>query len=73
MFELKGVLLEKFGTSGHVIRMKGLFTQNLNTEDGVVRFIQEQRPFAELTVSTIFGEDKTEYFLSEVKKADGKA
>jgi|GEM_PF-5922321 len=73
MYELKGVFAEKFHPEGQILRMKGLFTQHLNTEDGVVRFIREQRPFAELTVIDISGEDRTEYFLEEVKKADGKS
>ncbi len=73
MYEIKGVFSEKFLPDGNILRMKGIFTQNLNTEVGVVRFLQEQRPFAELTITDLSGEDKTEYFLKEVEKADGKS
>jgi len=72
MYELKGVFGEKFHPEGHVLRMKGLFTQYLNTDVGVVRFIQEQRPFAELKIKNLAGKDITEYFLKEVEKADGR-
>ena len=70
MFELKGVFAEKLTADGQLLRMKNLFTQNLNTEIGVIRFIQEQRPFAELEITTAFGENRTEYFLDKVKKDD---
>lgn len=73
MYELKGVFSEKFHSDGSILRMKGLFTQHLNTDVGVVRFIQEQRPFSELVVTDLFGKDTTEHFLNEVKKADGKS
>lgn len=73
MYEIKGIFKEKLGPEGHVIRFKNTFTQHLNTDVGVVRFIQEQKPFSELVVTDLFGKDLTEYFLNEVKKADGKS
>jgi len=73
MFEISGTLAEKFHPDGYILRMKNHFKTQLNTEIGVVRFLQEQRPFAELKVVTIIGnEDKTQYFLAKVKEADEK-
>jgi len=73
MYEIKGVFTEKLLSDGHVLRMKGIFTQHLNTEKGVVKFLQEQRPFSELKITDLFGGDKTDYFLKEVEKADGQS
>lgn len=68
MYELKGVFSEKFLPDGNVLRMKGLFTQYLNSEIGVIRFIQEQKPFSEIKITNLIGEDKTEYFLKEAEE-----
>lgn len=64
MFEISGIYGIKFIIGGQIIRNKSTFRQFLNTEDGVMRFIDEMKPFDSITVKdTITKEDKTEYFL----------
>jgi len=71
MFEINGVLSEKFHPQGQIIRMKNSFKMHLNSDKGVVRFLREQRPFAALSIKEVgTDEDKTEYFLKLVKEAD---
>ena len=66
MFEISGVFDNKFYPNGQISRMKKAFKMHLNTEDGVVRFIEEQKPFSELSIkSLIDNQDKTEYFLGK--------
>lgn len=73
MFELSGTLAEKFHPDGYILRMKNTFKMQLNTEEGVVRFVQEQRPFADLKVVVAgTNEDRTEYFVAKIKEADEK-
>jgi hypothetical protein len=67
MFEISGVFAEKFHPQGQVIRMKGAFKMGLNTEIGVVRFLEEQKPFAELKImNRVENKDVTKYFLEKV-------
>lgn len=74
MFEISGILGEKFHPDGYILRMKNVFKQPLNTEAGVIRFLLEQRPFAEFKVIMAdTKEDKTEYFLAKVKEADERS
>ncbi len=64
MFEIKGVYGIKFMTGGQVIRGKSAFTQILNSEAGVMRFIDEMKPFDSITIKEIeTKKDMTEYFL----------
>ena len=75
MFEIKGVTEEKFHPqTSDIIRMQSAFTMPLNTEKGVVRFLREQRPFKQLTITEIeTKEDKTQYFLDLVKAEDERS
>lgn len=74
MFKITGILAEKFHPQGHVLRMQQSITMPLNTEAGVVRFLQEQRPFTQLVVTEIETKvDKTQYFLDKVKEEDERS
>lgn len=64
MFKLEGILDDKFLPDGSIIRMKSRFSLPLNSEDGVLRFIEELKPFAEIKI-TEDKEDKTQYFLDK--------
>ena len=64
MFELTGVYGNKFMTGGQVVRGKSAFKQYLNSEEGVMRFIDEMQPFDTIIIKDmVTKEDKTEYFL----------
>lgn len=64
MFEITGVYGNKFLTGGQVIRNKSTFKQYLNSEAGVMRFIEEMQPFDSIAIKDMATkEDKTEYFL----------
>jgi hypothetical protein len=68
MFEISGILVEKFHPQGQLLRMKNVFKTQLNTEAGVLRFLQEQQPFAELKIHNIIdNKDMTAYFLERLK------
>ena len=69
MFEINGIYGVKFMTGGQVIRNKSTFKQYLNTEAGVMRFIEEMQPFDTITIKDMTTkEDKTEYFLGPKEK-----
>ncbi len=64
MFEITGVYDNKFITGGQVVRSKSAFKQHLNTEEGVMRFLDEMQPFASVAVKDLdVNKDVTEYFL----------
>jgi len=64
MFEIRGVFAEKFTAKGEVLRLKNTFVQYLNTEKGVMAFIDEMKPFVEISITDYTTKkDKTEYFL----------
>jgi len=64
MFEIKGILDLKLDNRGFILRSKSFFTKTLHTEDGVIRFLKEQRPFLNLRVTNNnTSEDVTSYFL----------
>lgn len=74
MFQIKGVIAEKFHPNGEFLRLQSAITMPLNTEAGVVRFIREQRPFKNLEIVEVeTKEDKTRYFLALVKKEDERS
>ncbi len=69
MFEITGVYDNKFITGGQVVRNKSAFKQHLNTEEGVMRFLEEMKPFVSVAVKDLeANKDATEYFLGA--KAD---
>jgi hypothetical protein len=64
MFTISGVYGIKLYPNGSVSRLKRAFAITLNTEKGVMEFLDEQKPFSEVKiVDSITKEDKTEYFL----------
>ena len=64
MFEINAILAEKFTPHGEVIRMKQVVKIYLNTEQGVMNFIDEQKPFVKIEIKdTVTKEDKTPFFL----------
>ena len=66
MFEISGVYAVKFYPDGSVSRMKKAFKMVVNTERGVMAFLDEQRPFEEVLIrDPDTKEDHTEYFLGE--------
>ena len=66
MFEISGVYAIKFYPDGSLSRLKKAFKMIVNTERGVVAFLDEQRPFENVQIkNTDTKEDLTEYFLGE--------
>jgi len=64
MFKLEGVYAVKFYPNGSVSRSKYAFKMHLNSESGVMAFLDEQRPFLEVKITEIeTREDKTDYFM----------
>ncbi len=64
MFEITGVYGMKFITAGQAVRNKGTFKQYLNSEEGVMRFLDEMKPFESVVVKDLSNNtDMTEYFL----------
>jgi hypothetical protein len=64
MFEIEGIFAEKFYPDGQISRLKRTFKMQLNTEHGVMAFIEEQKPFYQIAIRDLtINEDKTEYFL----------
>lgn len=73
MFELKGIFKEKLHVDGFPIRTPSPFQIHLNSEMGVVRFINEHKPFSDITIKEIGDEekkDRTEYFLAKAKEEE---
>lgn len=75
MFEIKGVIAEKFHpVTSDIIRMQSVITMPLNSEKGVVRFVREQRPFKTLEITNIeTKKDMTKYFLGLVEVEDARS
>jgi len=66
MFEISGVYAVKFYPDGSVSRNKKAFKMILNTESGVMAFLDEQKPFQSIIIQNPeTKEDLTEYFLGE--------
>lgn len=66
MFIIKGVYAVKFYPNGSVSRNKNSFTMPLNTEKGVMAFIDEQKPFESIQIlNAETKEDLTKYFLGD--------
>ena len=64
MFEISGIYAVKFYPDGSVSRMKKAFKMVVNTERGVMAFLDEQRPFESVQIrDPDTKEDQTEYFL----------
>ena len=66
MFTIKGVYEVKFYPNGIISRYKTAFETTLNTEKGVMAFVDEQKPFLEVKiVQAETNKDLTSYFLGE--------
>ena len=66
MFEISGVYAVKFYTNGSLSRNKRASKLVVNTERGVMAFLDEQRPFESVQIrNPETKEDLTEYFLGE--------
>lgn len=66
MFRITGIYDVKLRRDGSVSRTKHTFDIALNTERGVMAFIEEQKPFAEIAITdAVTKEDKTAYFIGE--------
>ena len=64
MYEISGVYNVKFYPDGSVSRMKKAFKMVVNTEQGVMAFYDEQRPFESIAIKNPDTKaDLTEYFL----------
>jgi len=64
MFTIKGIYGIKFYPDGSLSRDKRAFEMTLNSENGVMAFLDEQRPFLELKiVDATTKKDVTKYFL----------
>lgn len=66
MFEISGVYAPKIHTNGAILRHQSMFKTQLHTEEGVMRWLDEQKPFLELKIMNVVArEDVTEYFTGE--------
>lgn len=66
MYEISGVYAVKFYPDGSVSRNKKAFKMVVNTEQGVMAFYDEQRPFESIQIrDSNTRENFTEYFLGE--------
>lgn len=64
MYTIKGVYGVKFYPNGSVSRNKTAFEMTLNSEGGVMAFLDEQKPFDTVKITkTETKEDLTSYFL----------
>ena len=64
MFEISGVYGIKFYPGGSLSRIKKAFKMVVNTEHGVMAFLDEQKPFDSVKIrDPETKEDLTEYFL----------
>jgi len=69
MYEISGIYGVKFMTGGQVIRNKSVFKQTLSTEEGVMRFLDEMKPFDTVVIKDLdTKKDMTEYFLGPKDK-----
>ena len=66
MYEISGIYAVKFYPDGSISRSKKAFKMVLNTESGVMAFLDEQKPFQDVQIKdTDTKKDLTEYFLGE--------
>jgi len=64
MFTIEGIYAVKFYPNGSVSRDKKTFKMTLNTEGGVMAFLDEQKPFAEIKIiNAETKENVTKYFM----------
>uniref|UniRef100_A0A6M3L010 Uncharacterized protein n=1 Tax=viral metagenome TaxID=1070528 RepID=A0A6M3L010_9ZZZZ len=64
MFTITGVYAVKFYPTGSVSRDKSAFKMTLNTEKGVMAFLDEQKPFVEIEITNAeTKENLTKYFM----------
>lgn len=64
MYTIKGIYAMKFYPDGSISRTKKAFETTLNSENGVMAFLDEQRPFLELKIiDAMTKKDVTKYFL----------
>ena len=64
MFEISGVYAVKFYPDGSLSRSKRAFKMVVNTERGVMAFLDEQKPFESIQIKDPnTKEELTEYFL----------
>lgn len=66
MYEISGIYAVKFYPDGSVSRNKKAFKMVLNTESGVMAFLDEQKPFQDVKIKEVENKkDLTEYFLGD--------
>jgi len=66
MYEISGVYAVKFYPDGSLSRTKKTFKMIVNTEHGVMAFLDEQKPFLSVQIKNPdTKENFTEYFLGE--------
>lgn len=67
MFTIKGVYAMKLYPDGSISRTKKAFQTTLNSEQGVMAFLDEQKPFVEVKITEVgTKKDMTKYFLGQV-------
>jgi hypothetical protein len=64
MYEITGILSEKFAPNGSVLRLAKPIHMELKTVEGVLKFIDEQKPFRTLQILKD-GKDVTKDFTIE--------
>ncbi len=65
MYYLEGIYAEKIMPNGQILRFKNYFKITLNTENGVLEFIKDMKPFSQIKITDPYTkEDFTEHFLS---------
>jgi hypothetical protein len=70
LYEIKYVLADKSRMNGTAMRGKSAGVMHLTTPRGVKAFIEEQKPFAEITVFDMLNHvDVTERYVTKEKKA----
>jgi len=64
MYEISGIFGIKLRFDGSLSRNKHTFRTTVNTERGVMKFIDEEKPFESVKIINLATrEDLTEYFL----------
>ena len=64
MYEINGVYKEKLHSTGQVLRQRATFRIQLNTPKGVERFIDDHKPFVEISIKDlILQKDVTAEFI----------
>jgi len=64
MYEISGIYAVKFYPDGSLSRNKRVFKMVVNSENGVMAFLDEQQPFESIVIKDpSTKEDLTEYFM----------